>query len=78
MAPNGVTTTQLDKDREKKEANKDFGMSSGVGNEVDAFVASIESGSAEPRASPREALKDVKIIQSMLESAQEGGAHKAV
>jgi predicted dehydrogenase len=78
MAPNGVTTTRLSSSGEKSEATKEFQMASGVPSEVEVFVASIESGSPEPRASPQQALKDLRIIQSMLESADEGGTVKAV
>ncbi len=58
---------------EKVEETKTFPYSSGVVAEVAAFAQGIEAGAIDAFQSPAEALKDVELIQRMLESGA-GGA----
>ncbi|KAK3315845.1 hypothetical protein B0H66DRAFT_272339 [Apodospora peruviana] len=73
------TMTRGDGD-EKAEAKKDFGQDSGVKAEVEAFVKSIVAGKNEvdSRQSPLEALKDLEIIQRLLESGEGGASVKTL
>ncbi|KAL4937120.1 hypothetical protein BDV06DRAFT_227261 [Aspergillus oleicola] len=53
-------------------------FSAGVKAEVLAFAASIKTGVPDPRASPLEALADIRVMQSMLESGEEDGVVKFI
>ncbi|KAK3361533.1 oxidoreductase-like protein [Lasiosphaeria ovina] len=55
------------------EVAKTFAADSGVAAEVAAFGQAIAAGAADPRQTPEEALKDLEILQRLLESGA-GGA----
>lgn len=74
VTPVDVVTARRGAAEEKKE----FGRDSGVKAEVRAFAEGIGSGVLDARLSPEEALKDLTVLQGLLESGEEGGAVKAV
>ncbi|ROT42049.1 NAD(P)-binding protein [Sodiomyces alkalinus F11] len=55
-----------------------FGRDSGVKAETEAFAASIARGGVDARQTPLEALKDLQILEGLLESGAAGGAVKAI
>ena len=63
------------KDGEKAEQ---FERSSGVKEEMAAFAQAIERGKTEKNQTPEEALRDLEVIQRLLESGEAKGAVKAV
>lgn len=50
----------------------------GVRAEVDAFARSIEAGAADGRGTPEQALADLRLIYTMLESGEQGGVIKGL
>ena len=60
------------------EERKEFARDSGVKAEVKAFAEAVARGSADERLSPREALRDLVVLQGLLESGEAGGAAKAI
>ncbi|AEO55681.1 oxidoreductase-like protein [Thermothelomyces thermophilus ATCC 42464] len=58
---------------DKVEERKEFPYSSGVTKEVAAFADGLAAGKLDAFQSPREALKDLEILQALLESG-DGGA----
>ena len=46
--------------------------------EVQAFAQAIQTGRVERRASPEEALADLRVVQAMLESGEDGGIKSLV
>ena len=46
--------------------------------EIASFAKAIGTQKMDPRASPEEALADLKILQAMLESGEDGGTVKSV
>ncbi|KAK3693169.1 oxidoreductase-like protein [Podospora appendiculata] len=71
--PRGVKTVTKGADGKKVEEEKAFEYDSGVKVEVVAFGQAIEAGKADPRQTPIEALRDLEILQRLLESGA-GGA----
>ncbi|KAK3984891.1 oxidoreductase-like protein [Cladorrhinum sp. PSN332] len=61
-----------------EETTKEFGWSSGVKAEVAAFAQAIEDGRVAPSQTPEEALKDLEILQKLLESGAAGAALKTI
>lgn len=61
-----------------KEVRTEFERDSGVKGEVRAFAEAVERGSGDERLSPREALRDLFVLQGLLESGEKGGAVKTV
>lgn len=59
------------------EQRTEFARDSGVKAEVRAFAGAIE-GRADERLSPREALRDLEVLQGLLESGEAGGAVKPI
>ncbi len=77
LTPAEVTvTTKVD--GEKKETVEKFEFSSGVKAEIVAFSKSIEAGNSNEKGTPQQALTDLRILQSMLESGEQGGKVQAV
>lgn len=72
VTPTAVVVTDV----ERKEVQKEFQFSSGVAQELEGFVTSIQTGKLDARGAPEEAERDLAIIESMLTSAQEGGQVK--
>jgi predicted dehydrogenase len=63
----------------KGEEKQEFPSSSGVTEEVAAFAEAITAGKISDLQSPQEALKDLEILQGLLESgAGEGAVVKAI
>ena len=56
----------------------EVGYDNGVKAEVDAFAKSIQSGAADERGTPEQALADLRLISKMLESGEQGGAVKVL
>lgn len=74
---NGVVTASPVDVIVKQKGNEEtfkFKKSSGVKEEVDAFANSLNSGSPDPLASPREAMLDVEVIEKILQSGEQKGA----
>jgi len=61
-------------DGKVKEDKISFTYSSGVKAEVAAFAQGIASGQLDSRQTPTEALKDLQLLQALLESAEHGGS----
>ncbi|KAL2264564.1 hypothetical protein VTJ83DRAFT_7074 [Remersonia thermophila] len=77
--PDEVSTVARSKDGSGREqATRRFVYSTGVANEVAAFASAIETGVLEKGLSPREALKDLEVVQGLLMSGAEGGKVAAV
>jgi predicted dehydrogenase len=72
-----VTTLSKDSSGEKV-GTESFPPSSSVKPEVVAFANSIQAGIVDPRLQPKQALKDVEILQGMLESGRVGAAMKVL
>ncbi|KAL2158837.1 hypothetical protein VTH06DRAFT_4029 [Thermothelomyces fergusii] len=60
----------------KVEERRGFPYSSGVTEEVAAFANGLAAGKLDDFQSPREALKDLEILQALLESGDGGAAVK--
>lgn len=58
--------------KEEVKEFKDDG--NGVLREIQAWGVALESGKADPRQSPEEALKDLEMIEAMLQSGEKNGA----
>ncbi|KAK0640675.1 oxidoreductase-like protein [Cercophora newfieldiana] len=58
---------------EKVEEDKEFTYNSGVAAEVVAWGEAMRKGAIEERQSPAEALRDLEILQKLLESGEKGG-----
>ncbi|KAK1759840.1 hypothetical protein QBC47DRAFT_373165 [Echria macrotheca] len=77
--PVSVTTVVKNEKGEMVEEVKEFKAgSTGVDREVVAFGEAIRRGSLEARQTPAEALKDLEIVQGLLESGEAKGAVKNV
>ncbi|KAK3303720.1 oxidoreductase-like protein [Chaetomium strumarium] len=63
---------------EKVEEKKEFTYSSGVKAEVAAFAKAIEAGKVNALQTPSEALKDLEILQRLLESGAGGATVKTI
>jgi len=62
----------------RSEVTKEFGQSTGVVEEMAAFAAAIEQGKLDERQTPLEALRDLEVLQRLLESGEENATVKAV
>lgn len=61
--------------REGKEEIKDFpDEGNGVKQEVAAWGKALSEGKADPRQSVEEALKDLQVLEAILQSGEKGGA----
>ncbi|KAH8898920.1 NAD(P)-binding protein [Thozetella sp. PMI_491] len=74
--PTKVKVVSKSASGEKEESSKDFVYNSGVKAEFEAFGKSIVAGKGDARQTPREALKDLELLQSLLESGEGKGALK--
>lgn len=77
LTPGVVNVTRKGPDGEKVEETKTFEFNSGVKAEVAAFAQSITNGKVDARQAPSEALKDLEILQALLESGEDSGAIKS-
>ena len=73
-----VARMKIDKSRNVTEDTIALGLDNGVKAEVKAFAESIQSGVADERGVPEQALADLRLIQRMLESDEEGGTVKVM
>ena len=78
VTPTNVSSVYLDETGQKQEQKKDFEFSAGVAAELEAFAASISSRTVDPRASPEQALKDIFIVESMLDSGAGNAVSKVI
>ncbi|KAL2134075.1 hypothetical protein VTI74DRAFT_1071 [Chaetomium olivicolor] len=78
--PTGVKTVtrKSEGSEEKAEENKEFPYNSGVTAEVAAFAKAIDASQVEALQTPSEALKDLEILQRLLESGAGGAAVKTI
>jgi len=77
VTPTEVTVTTKNASGEKEDAVEKFEFSSGVKPEIFSFAHSLEIGKGDERAAPQQALMDLRILQSMLESSEQGGKVKS-
>ncbi|KAF4960431.1 hypothetical protein FSARC_10491 [Fusarium sarcochroum] len=71
------STTKLNSDGSIDET-KEFVYNNAVRNEFEAFGEAILTGSPDLRQAPLEALRDLALLQALLESAEGNGLVKAV
>jgi predicted dehydrogenase len=62
----------------KVEETKEFPYNSGVTAEVAAFAKAIAAGKVDVAQTPSEALKDLEVLQRLLESGEGGAALKTI
>jgi predicted dehydrogenase len=77
VTPTDVTTTTKNSSGEKEDKVEKFEYSSGVKPEILSFAQSIEAGKGDERATPQQALMDLRILQSLLESGEDNGQVKS-
>lgn len=63
---------------EKVEESKELPYNSGVKAEVAAFAKAIDAGKVDVLQTPAEALKDLEILQRLLESGAGGAAVQSI
>ena len=73
-----VICVSKDAENKKLEERIEVGFDNGVKEEVKAFAQSILTGEADERGDPDQALADLKVLQRMLESGEQGGAVKVL
>lgn len=73
-----VVCVSRDGKGKKLEETIEVGFENGVVEEVKAFAESILAGEADERGTPEQALADLRVLQRMLESGEEGGAVKVL
>ena len=79
VSPNEVTISmQMQDKRTTHEKTFRFPPGNGVRKEVAAFAESIHSREPNPKGSPEQAYYDLKLLQGMLESGEEGGTAKKI
>lgn len=74
VKPTDVTVITKDQTGEKIEKKTEFPFGLGVQAEMEAFVEQIETKRDDSRLSPSEALADLQLLQSLLESGERDGA----
>ncbi|KAL0469561.1 NAD-binding Rossmann fold oxidoreductase [Neurospora intermedia] len=70
--------TQIKTKTKEGEKTEEFEKSTGVKVEMAAFAKAIENGQLEKEQTPEEALKDLEVVQRLLESGEAKGVVKAV
>ncbi|KAK3952816.1 hypothetical protein QBC32DRAFT_340361 [Pseudoneurospora amorphoporcata] len=70
--------TQVKTKTKDGEKTEEFERSSGVKEEMAAFAKAIEQGKTEKNQTPEEALRDLEVVQRLLESGEGKGVVKAV
>ena len=73
-----VVCITRDKSGKTTEETTALALDNGVNGEIRAFAESIQNGVADERGVPEQALADLRLIQRMLESDEEGGAVKVM
>lgn len=77
VSPSQVTISTNDK-RTTQEKTFRFPPGNGLRKELMAFAENIYTREPNPRGSPEQAYYDLKLLQGMLESGEEGGAAKKI
>ena len=75
---NGVKTVRRLESGEEKEEHEKIEMNQGVLAEFEAFAQSVEAGKIDPRQSPEEGLKDLRLLEALFRSGEDGAAVKSV
>ncbi len=75
VRPTAVVVTTRENKRGQAHS---FESCKGIRQEVAAFAQSIRTGQLDKRGSPEQALKDLKVIQAMLDSSENARKVKAV
>jgi len=82
VTPTEVTLSRKgpkgERDEKKAHFDQRYICSHAVEREVASFANAIRTGKMEQRATAEEALKDLVILQAMLESGEDGGAVKSL
>ncbi|KAL5043012.1 hypothetical protein BDW71DRAFT_216569 [Aspergillus fruticulosus] len=78
MSPAGVTVIERGSDGLRMEKTEKFESSTGVAIEVGAFGRSIADHEGNAKLAPEEALLDLKLVELLLKSAEEGGAVQSI
>lgn len=73
MTPTGAAVAEKTASGERKEETKTFPFNTGVSLELEAFGKAIESKTRDPRQTAEEALLDLKIVEALLKSGDQGG-----
>ncbi|QDS72789.1 hypothetical protein FKW77_005757 [Venturia effusa] len=73
-----VTVKPLPDSGVKTVESKDMWNGPGIQEEIDAWAVGLLSGNPDHRLSPREALMDLKVLEAMLRSGENGGVVKEV
>ena len=73
-----VTCIRKEKSGKTTEETTALALDNGVKGEIQAFAESIQNGVADERGVPEQALADLRLIQRMLESDEEGGTVKVM
>ncbi|KAK5658041.1 hypothetical protein OQA88_2596 [Cercophora sp. LCS_1] len=76
-SPTGVTVVKK-VGGERVEEKKEFEYSSGVAREVVGFAEALKRGQLEERQTPAEALRDLEVLQKLLESGEEKAVLKSL
>ncbi|KAH7063593.1 hypothetical protein B0J12DRAFT_562990 [Macrophomina phaseolina] len=71
MSPAYVSVKRADSDEEERKEFPEAGF--GVHLEVAAWGEKLEKGGFDERQAPKEALKDLEILEAMLKSGEQGG-----
>ena len=78
MKSNGVICVSKNNEGKKVEETFEVGFENGVKDEVEVFAQSIDNEEVDVRGSPDQALADLKVLQRMLESGEQGGSVKVL
>ncbi|KAL5001051.1 hypothetical protein BDV10DRAFT_25915 [Aspergillus recurvatus] len=78
MTPAGVTVVERGTDGQKVEKTEGFEPSTGVAIEVEAFGRSIVDRKGNAKLACEEALLDLRIVEALLRSAEEGGVVQSI
>lgn len=73
-----VVCVSRDEEGKKLEETIEVGFDNGVLEEVKVFAESIVAGEADERGTPDQALADLRVLQRMLDSGEQGGAVKVL
>ena len=73
MAPDGVTAKEKDAICEKIERTEPFPFSTAVAVEVEAFGRAIRDKKGHVKQAFEEAILDIRLVELLLRSGEEGG-----
>ena len=78
VTPSRAKWVPMRADKSEQGIIKDFGTDNSVQREIAVFAQSIKNQRLDTRSTPEEALMDLRVIQAILESGQEGGVVKSI